>query len=173
MSWKNVNSDVTSPFHQTIIKLCCAHFLKAEATRVNRSVNKKEVCQATLVMLCRMQQCQTLSRAVAVYEAVKQILCSEVETDAVHAAKCTVLKQSDVEALTTQYPDLCTGNVDTAGITALNLRKKSLFAVFFRQLSERDDVSEMTESAEKLSINDLHLPAAFKAVTDLLPYYPL
>jgi len=116
------------------------------------------------------KQCQTLSRAAAVYVAVKHILCSEVETDALHAAKHTLLKQSDIEALTMQYPDLCIGDMDTAGVTVLNLRKKSLFAVFFRQIAQRDDVSEMSESAAKLSINDLYSPATFKVVTDLLPY---
>jgi len=173
MAWNNVNSDVTSPFPQTIVKLCCAHFVKAAATRLNRCVNRKDIRQATLVMLCRMQQCQTLSRAAAVYRAVKQILCSEVETDAVHAAKGTLLTHSDVEALTTQYPDLCVGDMDTAGVTAVNLRKKSPFALFFGQLPEHDDVSDMSESAEKLNANHLYSPAAFKVVTDLLPYFPL
>jgi len=92
LTWNRLQvEEQLTPFPQVIVKLCCAHLLKAAANRMCRREKQKEARQAALVLLSAMQKCCSLRRAGEVYCAAKVILCTELETADCRSRRCEVI----------------------------------------------------------------------------------
>lgn len=181
-AWKFLSGQ-QKRFVMTIVKLCCAHFMKAAANRLVRLEKKKGIRKAVLVVIAALQRCRSLSDAANKYLAAFHLFTESKKTAETETAKNTLLNESNEKAFHEQYGDLI--DEVSAEETELqdvserqqNLRKQSPFSRYFASIvrrSENDGTQNDNPSQSIISVpNELYSPSALKVVTDLLPYFPM